>query len=108
MKGTTAAVASCSLNAWRTPTLWAFGVKHTCRVHVGRRRASAAVGFLKHRTQLFTQGHLGWRAKEMFSSNKNTVYPQKHNKRIKEQSLDERRLLETQSDASLQFAAAMH
>lgn len=113
MKGSAVAVTSCSLKAWRMVTLAAFRVKHTCctqssRVHVGRRRASAALGFLKNRTWLFTQGHLHGVPKKCLARGIRTVYPQKHIwKCTKEQSLDDRGLLETRSDVSLQFAAAM-
>lgn len=63
-------VTCCSLKAWRMVTLEAFRVKRTCCIqspgaHVGRRRESAALGFLKNWTVDTRSPSL--RAKEMFS-----------------------------------------
>lgn len=82
MKGSAVAVTSCSLNAWRMVTLAAFRVKHTCctqsaRAHVRRRSASAALGSLKKRTRVLTQGHLHRVPKKCLARRIRTVSPQK-------------------------------
>lgn len=76
----------------------------------GHAAAEGSAGIFEEPDLAVYKGSPSSRAKEMFSkNNKNTVYPQKHIwECLKEQSFDDRRLLETRSDVSLQLAAAMN
>lgn len=101
MKGSAAAVTSCSLNVWRMATLDMLHSKLSCARGQAEGERSAGVSEEPDPT-VYTRSPSS-RAKEMFrEKNKDTVYPPKHIwKRIKEQSLDDRRVLETRSDVSL-------